>query len=352
MKDTAMSSPLSRRYKATAPSNIALLKYWGKQAGQQQWPTNPSISLSLSTLQSTTYAEVLPTGSEHLVQFNGEMCTRNFPDTHKIFLHLDRIASIIGSSKKLRITTANSFPTACGIASSASGFAALTIAALAAYTEAPRLEALASSHGWTREALAALARLGSGSACRSLWGGIVTWLPGPSAQEQKVGQLYPSSYWDLCDTVVLVSHGKKPTSSSAAHEHAWSSPLFAPRLAGFAEKYAAFTAALAARSMTLLGPLIEQEALEMHAVMMTATPSTHFFSTATAELLRWVRSLRQREGLALYFTLDAGPNVHILGEYSQQLRLHRLLKTEQAEYSFLFDRLGEGPSLSLASQES
>jgi diphosphomevalonate decarboxylase len=341
-----MSTPL--RYQATAASNIALLKYWGKQRGHLQWPANPSLSLTLSSLKSITTAAITA-AADHQLLFNGEIGSREKPDTHKIFLHLDRLAAECGSTAKLTITTYNSFPTACGIASSASGFAALTIAGLAALYGAQSLGELADTHQWTREKMATLARRGSGSACRSFWGGIVEWLPGDAADRQCTGQIYDEHYWALMDTVILISRKEKPTSSSSAHDHAWSSPFFGPRLAGIAERHQALHAALAARSMEMLGPIIEQEALEMHAVMMSAEPSTRFFGEETAAFLSWLRVVRQREGLPLYFTLDAGPNVHIIGESSAQKRLHTLLKFEQPEYSYLCDRLGAGPELTVLS---
>lgn len=339
-----------QRFHAIAPSNIALLKYWGKQAGGEQWPANASLSLTLHTLHTATVAHRNHEG-EHQVTLNGQRIYRGEAGAQKIFRHLDRLTTVAACSNKLTITTKNSFPTACGIASSASGFAALTIAGLAACYGTESLRVLADEYEWTAARMADLARLGSGSACRSFWGGFVQWSPGSRPDAQTYTQVYDHTYWPLWDTVVLVASGSKPILSSAGHEHAWSSPLFAPRLAGMAEKLQQFCAALTHRDLGRLGPLLEQEALEMHGVMMSAEPSTRYFGGETAAVLAWLRRLRHDEGLQLYFTLDAGPNIHILGEHGDQQRLHHRLAQDFPHYPYLCDSVGAGPQLRLLDNE-
>ena len=154
-------------YEATAPSNIAFLKYWGKSDSSAQWPSNNSLSMTLSNCVTQTKAFVIKGSDQFELFFDGEeILESSFRD--KVVKFLTFLKNKFSFEHYLRIDTRNSFPTASGIASSASGFAALTLAALAAWNESESLTDL-ENHGLSREVLADLARLGSGSACRSLF---------------------------------------------------------------------------------------------------------------------------------------------------------------------------------------
>ncbi len=326
-------------YRVSAPSNIAFLKYWGKKDALLQWPANDSLSMTLNQLSSRTTA-FMHEADDHIFQFQGEVLERAHTSFRKVYQHLDRIADTYGFQEKLSVSSSNSFPTGAGIASSASGLAALTLAALACWTHSGSITDL-EAKGFSREHLAHLARMGSGSAGRSLFGGYVQWQAGSHADRQKILALYPAEHWQLHDTIVLFSHSEKSKSSTAAHGDAWSSILFRPRIAGASERMKAMLKALDERNLAELGPLLETEALEMHAVMMTTLPPQYYLTEASVEFIAAFRRARQEDRFQAYFTIDAGPNIHILHEGSAAL-VHWLAETFPT-LPLLHDNVGEGP---------
>jgi diphosphomevalonate decarboxylase len=200
-----------------------------------------------------------------------------------------------------------------GIASSASGFAALTVAAAAA--AGLELE---------EAALSALARRGSGSAARSIPGGYVEWLAGSDDATSYAASIAPPEHWALRDLVAVVSRAPKAVGSSDGHAAALASPLFGARVAHAPAALAGTRTAVLARDIDTLGPLIEAEALSLHAVAMTGAPSLLYWLPGTVALLHAVRAWRA-DGLPVYFTLDAGPNVHILCPQAAAAELRALL---------------------------
>lgn len=340
---------MSHVFQATVPSNIALLKYWGKSCEQSQWPANSSLSITLSDLCTVTKAQRLD-ASEHQVTVGDELVNREHPLGSKIFKHLDRLQKLSPDYGPLKIDSHNSFPAGCGIASSASGLGALTLACLAAWHQADNFAAL-EQHGYSLERLSELARLGSGSACRSLHDGFVEWERTETSESQKVKSVYPASHWQLRDTIVLFSDQIKKVGSTEAHRAAWSSPLFAPRLASLHQRLAGMREAIKNQDISILGPLIEQETLEMHSVIMSAEPSVRYFGLETGEFLAWVRQTRERTGIPFYFTLDAGPNVHLIYEDHFHQEVVKLLEQKCPERPLLSDRIGSGPSLTSYDEE-
>ncbi|RZA19824.1 MAG: diphosphomevalonate decarboxylase [Proteobacteria bacterium] len=330
-------------YRVSSPSNIAFLKYWGKKDPLLQWPASDSLSMSLNTLATKTTAYIHD-AADHLFQFQGESLTRDHKSFHKVFKHLDYLSQTHGFTEKLAFSSSNSFPTGAGVASSASGLSALTLSAIACWTHSASFDEL-EKNGFSREHIAHLSRIGSGSAGRSLFGGYVHWQAGTHADKQKIIPLYSASHWNLHDTVALFSHDEKSKSSTAAHSDAWSSPLFSPRIAGAPERLQAMLKALYHRDMASLGPLLETEALDMHAVMMTTRPPQHYLTTESTEFLAAFRRARQDGVFEAYFTIDAGPNIHIIHEASQTPALHNWLKEFYPNLSLLSDKVGEGPSL-------
>ena len=328
-------------YRVSAPSNIAFLKYWGKKDPLLQWPANDSLSMTLNQLSSKTTAFVHD-AEDHIFQFQGEALERTHPSFSKVYKHLDFIAEANGFSEKLSVSSSNSFPTGAGIASSASGLAALTLAAMACWARSGGFGEL-EEKGFSREQLAHIARLGSGSAGRSLFGGYVQWEAGSHADKQKILPLYSAQHWKLHDTVVLFSHSEKSKSSTAAHGDAWSSILFRPRIAGAPERMNAMLKALHAGNLSELGPLLETEALEMHAVMMTTLPPQYYLTESAVEFLAAFRRARQEGIFEAYFTIDAGPNIHIIHEGSSTLTTW--LAESFPTLQLLHDSVGEGPWL-------
>lgn len=345
---------MSPSYHVTSPSNIAFVKYWGKLPGQNQVAANSSLSMTLGHCESVTSCALLPEGSDHRVTFGDRPVLRGDKDGRKIFQHLDRMAaygrehSPAGTlpenwSGLYLVNTYNTFPTSAGIASSASGISALTIAAAAAMRDTACWHQLAEQ-GFSRLVLADLARLGSGSAGRSLYGGFVRWQSGEGA-EQAIDQLWPENHWPLCDTIAVLSRREKAVSSTDAHREVWTSPLFALRLQTLPHTLAVIEAAIAARDIAAMGEAIEQEAINMHSVSMTAERPITFPSQQSFDLMAAIKSWRREKGLRAYFTLDAGENVHIIHEADQLAKLKELLADFGGIEDVLYDRIGAGPRI-------
>ena len=328
---------------AEAPANIALLKYWGKDDAARQWPSNDSISMTLTHCRSLTTVR-RHDGDEDVVYLQGERLTRTAQHGAKIFAQLDFLRTTCGFTHNLQVKTRNTFPLACGIASSASGMAALTLAALACWSGQHSWTTLAVA-GWTRERIAALARQGSGSACRSLWGGLVHWQRGAAPDQQRVYQLEDENYLRWCDIVVTPAMATKVVSSSAGQARAHSSPLFALRRAGLQERQQYLLAALARLDVARLGSLIEQEALEFCQIMSTCTPPLVYASEETFAFMTWLRQCRQRGDFVAYFTVDAGASVHVLGDASHEEKITAAIRHTYPHYGVIADRVGCGPRL-------
>ena len=286
------------RATATAGSNIAIVKYWGARDLALNLPANGSISLTLDAARTTTTVDFAPAYEADALVLNG----REVGGTAlaRVSAHLDRLRALAGVNLRARVETANTFPEGSGIASSASGFAALTVAAAAAL--GLRL---------SERELSRLARLGSGSACRSIIGGWAEWLAGTCDEDSYAVQVAPPEHWNVRDLVAVISAEPKAVPSAKGHERAASSPLFEARLRQVEEALPAVRRAILEREFHALGVLAEADALSMHAIMLTSAPPLLYWLPATVELIRQVWQWRL-EGLPCYFTIDAGPNVHVL----------------------------------------
>jgi diphosphomevalonate decarboxylase len=338
---------VSTKCRVRAPSNIALVKYWGKRDVASAWPTNSSLSMTLSEAYTETWAE--HTGKrEHEIEFLGSDYQITPKAAARALKHLNMVAEQCGFAAKLKIYTRNSFPMASGIASSASGMCALTLAALGAWTHSSNLSELTKTV--SMEKLARFARLGSGSACRSLLGGLVKWHVGTTADDQNVEQVAPAHHWDIFDQIMMFSGEHKAVSSSDGHLLAPSSPLFETRIAGLDEKLTSAVSAWKQRDFSLLGPLIEQEALEMHAIMMTSRPAVNYITPRAWEFLAWLRRARAQHGIQAFFTLDAGTNIHVLGERKWLEALTKLLRNQWEQNMFMLDGIGSGPTLDVCEE--
>lgn len=328
---------MSERVTAVAPANIALVKYWGMRSEEPLRPWNRSISMTLSRSVSTTTVALLGSGREDEVFLAGETGElRSAPGAfvERVVAQLRRLRQRAGRQEALRVATRNSFPAAAGLASSASGFAALTVAAA-------ELLGLGSSP----DLLSTLARdSGSGSAARSVLGGFVEW-PGEEEPESPARQLFAATHWELCDLIAIVDERPKAVSSRAGHRAAPSSPLFAARQERLPARLAAVREALRARSLADLGPPTEADAAELHTVALTASPPVVYWRAGTLEVLRAVGELRSR-GVSVYWTMDAGPNVHLLCEPAQEEEVAVAIERLSAVRRLIRDRVGTGPRLS------
>ena len=292
--------PSEERVKATATagSNIAIVKYWGARDAALRLPTNGSISLTLDAAATTTTVRFDPALKADALILDGQKAGGDA--LARVSAHLDRLRALGRVSTRAHVGSSNTFPMSAGIASSASGFAALTAAGAAAL-----------GLNLTLRELSALARLGSGSASRSMVGGWAEWLPAARHEDSYAVQIAPPEHWDVRDLVAVVSRERKAVSSAQGHARAHSSPLFAARLRQVETTLPAVRRAILARDFHALGTLAEADALSMHAIMLTSEPPLLYWLPATLELMQAVWAWRD-EGAPCYFTIDAGPNVHVL----------------------------------------
>ena len=318
-----------KRASATACSNIAFIKYWGKRDFDWNVPLNDSISMNLSAAVTTTTVEWDPDLAQDEIYLEGErvLDERGL----RISRYLDRIRADwyrMGA----RVASVNSFPAGTGIASSASGFAALASAAIAAFHE-PLPDEIEMTR-W--------ARRGSGSACRSIQAGFVEWTAGDDDEGSFSQQFCPPEHWDLTDMVVLVSRKPKTISSSQGHRIAVSHPFMQERQELLPSRILALKGALAQREFETFGEIVEHEAMEVQAIMMSGQPPALYMQPNTVALIHAVRSWREDDGLPVYFTLDAGPNMHILCESRHAPELRRRINKLVPRADILENRAGQG----------
>lgn len=279
-----------------APANIALVKYWGKREAHLNLPLTDSLSISLAHLGTTTQVSE---SEEDSLCFNGEEIEQESALFRKTFAFIDRIAK---GRCALRVVTNNTIPTASGLASSASGFAALTLALNAFF-----------NWNYDRKTLSQMARLGSGSASRSLWDGFVIWQAG-SADDGSDCYAYPleARWQELRIGILEVDFSAKKIGSREAMQHtAYTSPLYGSWQKTVAEDMRNLQAAIQSRDFTRLGEIAEGNALAMHALMLSARPAILYFQQASWQSMHTIWQLRA-QGLPLYFTADAGANLKLL----------------------------------------
>jgi len=319
------------RATASACSNIAFLKYWGKTDFEQNIPLNDSLSMTLSDAITTTTVEWDSELSVDELYLNGERVLDG--RLVRVSRYLDRIREQY-YRLPARVASVNSFPAGTGIASSASAFAALATASLGAFGEEMPDE---------RE-LTRWARRGSGSASRSIQGGFVQWHGGRDDESSYSEQLCSEAHWDLRDLVVIVSKAPKAISSSEGHKIASRHPWMAARQESLPERLLAMKGAIARRDFSTFGALVEHEALELHAIMMSGQPSALYLQGETIRLIHALQGWRN-DGLNVWFTLDAGPNLHVLCEGKDARTVRDLLTQAAPTAEILENRAGPGARL-------
>ena len=338
----------------SSPSNIAVVKYWGKL--REQLPANASLSFTLDACRTDTVLEITPRtdapqdGKKYdlTVLLDGEPAPGFEP---KIVRFFDRIAPYAPYLERyaFRVRTSNTFPHSSGIASSASGISAL--AASLVDFESECAGAVYSPHEFRRRA-SFYARLGSGSAARSIYGGAVLW--GECAQVEGSSLLYAVPlaendvhpvFRDMRDTVLLVEQGVKSVSSSAGHALMNGHPYAPARFAQAQRHVEQLLDILRTGQIEAFGTLAESEALTLHAMMMTASPAYILFRPSTIAVLERVWQARREKGLPVYFTLDAGANVHLLYPGQAEVSVRDFIHRELSEFCagrMIHDRVGQG----------
>jgi diphosphomevalonate decarboxylase len=294
----------TKKATAIANPNIAFIKYWGNHDARLRMPLNDSVSMNLDALTTETTVEFDSALEKDEILIGGEPADEK--TAARVVEHLNRIRKEAKLETKARVSSRNNFPSAAGLASSASAFAALTMAG----TRAAGLEL-------TERNLSILARQGSGSAARSIPAGFVEWLAATnmtSTSEQSYArQLMPPDAWDLCDVIAIVSPDAKKVGSSEGHASAHTSPFMGERISRLPIRYHRVRRELLSKNLKGMGPDIEIEAIELHMLAMTSRPPIFYWTPGTVRVMDAVRQWRE-EGLTAYYTLDAGPNVHIIVE--------------------------------------
>jgi diphosphomevalonate decarboxylase len=319
---------------ARAGTNIALVKYWGKRDEALNLPATGSLSLTLAELGTTTRVCFAGDGPDE-VRLDGALADVGFSGRVSRFLDLVRTRSRWQGSAQ--VWTHNAVPTAAGLASSASGFAALALAA----TRAAGLQLSADE-------LSALARRGSGSAARSIHGGFVEMSAGqrPDGADAFARPLPGSDGWEVRLVVAVTGSGAKSIGSTEAMVRtAASSPFHPAWLASVERDLADARAAIAARDLSRLGPVIERSALRMHADAMAAEPGILYWRPATLAAIRTVQEARSSGGPVGYFTIDAGPHVKVLCEAADAAGLAARLQDTDGVERTLIARPGAGATI-------
>ncbi|NDJ36984.1 MAG: diphosphomevalonate decarboxylase [Chloroflexi bacterium] len=283
---------------ARAHSNIAFIKYWGNRNENLRLPVTGSISMNLAGLDTTTTVEFDETLADDRLLLNGEEQTGAALD--RVSGHLDYIRAMAGFKQRAYVESENTFPAGAGIASSASAFAALTLAAC----DAAGLDL-------DERTLSMTARLGSGSASRSVPGGFVAWWAADRHEDSYAETIAPPEHWDLVDVVAIVSTEHKAVGSTGGHRLAPTSPLQTGRIADAERRLAACRQAILERDFEAFAEVVEHDALMMHAVMMTSQPALIYWTPDTLRLIEAARAWRA-DGMPVCFTIDAGPNVHLM----------------------------------------
>ena len=330
------------------PSNLAIVKYWGKHGNQL--PSNPSISFTLSTSHTTTsirWEEAERFGFTFLL--DGEAKPSFHGKLEQFFLKItDRLPWLAGV--RLHIETSNSFPHSSGIASSASAFGALGLCL--AELNAIMADFPADEEHLLQEA-AILARLGSGSATRSLYGGFVAWGKHPAYPETSdlygtpwKGAIHPA-FDALQDIILLVDPGQKAVSSTAGHALMENHPFAQQRFEVARQNMVKLEAILASGNWPAFLELAEAEALMLHGLMMSSSPNYLLVRPDTVAILEKVRAFRRESGLPVGFSLDAGANVHLLfpAEVNNEVLtfVNQQLAAHCQKGSYLCDQIGSGP---------
>ena len=298
---------------SSCPSNIALIKYWGKY--KNQIPANPSISYTLNNCKTNTSMEFLADEEFSVQTFLAGNEEPKFAEKiEKYFRNIEEYLPWILTGKYI-IKTENTFPHSSGIASSASGFGAVAKCLMELEQQ---FSGLQDSDFKLRKA-SFLARLGSGSACRSLYDGLVVW--GATKEVEDSSDLYALQYPNdqiheifkhFNDWVLLIHEGEKSVSSTVGHSLMNTNPYAERRFQEAHENFAVLKEILKTGDMQNFIKLVEHEALTLHAMMMMSEPAFILMKTGTLEVINKIWDYRKETGLPLFFTLDAGANVHLL----------------------------------------
>lgn len=332
-----------------SPSNIALVKYWGKREGQI--PANPSISFTLDYCKTTT-SLTFKKKDKPSENFDFELFFENEKKASfrpKIEQFFKRIVAYLPFLKEYNFTinTLNSFPHSSGIASSASGMSAL---ALCLMSLEKQLDPSMKEEFFTKKA-SFLARLGSGSACRSIEGELVVWGDHETEGSSDLfGIKYPyeihDNFKEYQDVILLVDKGEKQVSSTVGHDLMNGHPFAEQRFEQAHENLSKLRDIFKSGDLSAFTEVVESEALTLHAMMMSSNPYFLLMKPNTLAIINKIFNFRQKTGLHPCFTLDAGANVHLLFPKKEKEAIMKFVKGELMAHcqdgQYIKDEVGEG----------
>jgi len=317
-------------FTSKANSNIALIKYWGKRNHKLNLPAVGSISVTLDSLHTTTTVEIVDNNND-IIFINGAPAREKEFDRITQFLDLVRKSYNIKSY--FNISTSNNFPLGAGLASSASGFAALAHGVVNA-----------AGINLSNKELSILARQGSGSAARSVFGGFVEMKLGGNGDSDLdfAEQIAPKSHWDL-SVVILVTSGveKKISSTNGMNMTAYSSPYYNAWISSSNSDIYEAKKAIAQKDFEKLADVTEFSTLKMHALAMSARPGLIYWNGTTLELINEVRELRA-DGVPVFFTVDAGPQVKIICPSDEKEKIKKHFVNRNGIEKIIVSDLGDG----------
>lgn len=322
---------MTQKATAWAPANIAFIKFWGKRDEKLRLPMNSSVSFNLSNVFTVTTVEFDKNLVDDEVKLDGKIVDGKEKD--RITKYLDKIRNIARVSTRAKVESKNNFPVGTGMASSASGFAALSLAASSAL--GLRLN---------KRKLSILARIGSGSACRSIPDGWVEWKEAGTSEGSYAYSMYSQRHWGVCDVVAIVESTKKSVSSTEGHALVESSPFYKCRIGGMRKKLKMIKKAIGEKKFSKFGEILEAEAINMHTVMMTSEPALIYWTPETLRIILKIKEWRER-GLEVYFTIDAGPNVHVICLEKDARKIERLLRTIEGVKMVVVNQVARGTHL-------
>lgn len=329
-----------------SPSNIALVKYWGKKEGEVQIPANSSISFTLSNCATTTKLTYTEQDTQEVEVFLDGKLEEGFKPKIKSFL--SRIAHIFSfvNKGKFIIETSNSFPHSSGIASSASGMSALSLC----ICDIAKEKGLLTDENFYQVA-SELSRLGSGSASRSVYGPMAVWgenthFEGSSNQfAVPFSNLHPV-FTDFCDTILLVHKGQKSVSSTVGHNLINGHPFASARFTRAEENMGKLKGILQSGDLDGFIELVESEALTLHSLMMSSNPYFILMKPETLKVIEAIWKKREEDGVKWCFTLDAGANVHFLYPQADKEKAIAFIEDELKQFceqgAYISDEVGIG----------
>ena len=285
-------------FKGSAPSNIALIKYMGKESGGGNRAVNPSLSMTLGAFRTDVELEEISGAEDRWRPLPGSAPLRE-ESTRRFVEFFQKLKKENGIQGAFEIRSGNNFPSDAGLASSASSFAALTKTALTAFAS------LKNSLPPDAAAMARVSRTGSGSSCRSFFAPWCRW------EGEHVGAV-ESALPELIDLVAVLDSGFKKVSSSDAHRRVQSSPLFQGRVERATQRMVALEDAMKRGNYRKVAELSWEELWEMHSLFHTSQPPFFYYAPETLSVLRWAEDCWEKKGHGPIATIDAGPNVHLL----------------------------------------